>query len=899
MVRKNYKKFVATAATATLVASAIAPVASADVNTAAFTDVPASYKDAVDFLVSNNIATGKSETQFDIHGNITRGDFAAILARAAGLIDGDAPSAGFTDVPDSRALIVSSLKDAGVINGISDTQFGYAQNIKRGDAAKMITKAFDLDTSDEESKFTDVSAGYEEAVNALVKAGVTNGKTSTQFGVHDNIKRGDFAKWIHALEDYVVDQEKPEVTDGITSVKAINDTRYEVTFGKAFDKDVAYEIEKEPNRIIAFDGSQNENSDDVLVANTVTFDADNKVATITLNEAPTTDINYTVALMDNEENSAAKIVAKSTPQVLVKGAETPSVDVNSAQDKVVIDFKQKMDKTALNIANYELYDDKGNSLGALSDFAEVEEGEEDRNWVDATTKKAVEFKLLPNTKELEAGKTYKIQVKEAVLTDDGDKLAENKRNVDFKTPSVNEARPAATFATVKGDTIEINFDKELEDETANLARLVKVKTATGQELKVEDDGIDVEGKKMTIAVDGELDKHSSYTVSLPENVVANAYFYNALNKAVDIKAEAQDDVAVKSMKAAFERDAKNSKQANLVLSFDQIVTNELGDFEIRVDGKTYTLSDSAEIEYGKNGKELVIKDVADSFNGVDELSLEDGKSYEIVAKAGSITTDSVNEPTNKEEIKVTVSSSVDVTAPKVDRMELVSADEIVLTFDKNINSSVDASDVSAMLYTVDRNGGLDEEDATDLGDENYIKVSVSGKKLTLKTADKDVKFVTGDDQEVTIEQDAFKSSNGIENNEMTVSKDSDTNVTKDFQFVDNAAPEIIGATHTEGNTITLTYSEALKDTDADAEDIASQFSFEGTEIKNYGTTEATVSGNTVEIEFTPSVENKNVFDAKSYPNLKIKYTAKTGNEIIDENDNKAKGQTKTGSALAN
>ena len=199
----NYKKFVATAATATLVASALVPVASADVKTAAFTDVSAGYAEAVDFVVKNNISRGLSATEFGISKDIKRGDFAIILAQAAGLMDDKAPASGFTDVPTRAALAVNSLKAAGVVNGKSATKFGFDDPIIRGDAAVMLYKAFELESGDAKVSFSDVNDRYKDAVSALVNLKVTSGINATQFGPDKNIKRGDFAKWIYALKDFV------------------------------------------------------------------------------------------------------------------------------------------------------------------------------------------------------------------------------------------------------------------------------------------------------------------------------------------------------------------------------------------------------------------------------------------------------------------------------------------------------------------------------------------------------------------------------------------------------------------------------------------------------------------------------------------------------------------------
>lgn len=233
---KSYKKFVATAATATLVATAVVPAAFADeATTAAFTDVPASYDAAVSFLVENNFAVGLSETQFGISAQITRGDAAVVIAKAAGLMDEDAKASGFTDVPARGAIAVNSLKAAGVVNGTSTTKFGWDQPIKRGDAAIMFAKAFGLtEGSASDVDFTDVPDRYKEAVAALLANDVTNGINATQYGTDNNIKRGDFAKFVYALKDRI---ELPSTTPAVASVSAINAKQVVVKFATAIDVD--------------------------------------------------------------------------------------------------------------------------------------------------------------------------------------------------------------------------------------------------------------------------------------------------------------------------------------------------------------------------------------------------------------------------------------------------------------------------------------------------------------------------------------------------------------------------------------------------------------------------------------------------------------------------------------
>ena len=75
----NYRKFIATAATATLVATAVVPAATAN---SSFTDVGGNYEVPVNYLYEKEIIKGLSETQFGTHQDIKRVDVATMIARA-------------------------------------------------------------------------------------------------------------------------------------------------------------------------------------------------------------------------------------------------------------------------------------------------------------------------------------------------------------------------------------------------------------------------------------------------------------------------------------------------------------------------------------------------------------------------------------------------------------------------------------------------------------------------------------------------------------------------------------------------------------------------------------------------------------------------------------------------
>lgn len=213
---KSYRKFAATTATAAMVASAVAPVASL---AAGFTDVAPQYKDAVDFLVSTGATNGKTETQFGVYEQITRLDAAVILAKVLKLDVENAKDAGFTDVPKDRAKYVNALVEAGILNGKGNGKFGAYDNLTRVEMAKIIANAYKLEKQNDNALlFTDVNATWAPFVKALYDNGVAKGKTETSFNAYADITRGEFALLVYRAANLNV---APEVV----SVSAINSTQ--------------------------------------------------------------------------------------------------------------------------------------------------------------------------------------------------------------------------------------------------------------------------------------------------------------------------------------------------------------------------------------------------------------------------------------------------------------------------------------------------------------------------------------------------------------------------------------------------------------------------------------------------------------------------------------------------
>ena len=204
--KKFYRTLLATATAAAIVTSTVIPAASIEaapyqasaetrLATYLFTDVSKKYEDAVQFVYEKGIL-GFSTTRFGVEEMITRVDAAVMLAKVLELDVENAKPSGFKDVPSRGVKYVNALKEAGITSGKSKTEFGSYSNITRGELAMWIQKAYDL-KGEGQISFLDVSSKYKEAVTALVKNGITQGVNSKEFGTNNPAKRGDYAIFLY------------------------------------------------------------------------------------------------------------------------------------------------------------------------------------------------------------------------------------------------------------------------------------------------------------------------------------------------------------------------------------------------------------------------------------------------------------------------------------------------------------------------------------------------------------------------------------------------------------------------------------------------------------------------------------------------------------------------------
>ena len=160
--------------------------------------------DAITQLSYRGVLNGKSERIFMPNDNVTREEFAKITAIGFGfnLINTECP---FDDVDENDWAYpyIRSAYKAGIIKGVSDTEFGYGQNITREDLCVMINRMLtvgeltlpqvDGGVFGDDGEISDYA---KESVYYLERAGIILGD-GTNFNPKASATRAEAAKIVY------------------------------------------------------------------------------------------------------------------------------------------------------------------------------------------------------------------------------------------------------------------------------------------------------------------------------------------------------------------------------------------------------------------------------------------------------------------------------------------------------------------------------------------------------------------------------------------------------------------------------------------------------------------------------------------------------------------------------
>ncbi len=172
-----------------------------------FTDCDGWAKDYIETLYARNIISGRGEGIFAPYDSITREEFVKLITELLGLVDSTATTT-FKDVPKDAwyYTYVASAQQYGIINGISASEFGTGQKIKRQDMAKIISDVLSkkgiVATAANASAFGDYETISDYAKNHVLSVcnlGIISGDDAGNFNPNQFANRAESAKMIYGV----------------------------------------------------------------------------------------------------------------------------------------------------------------------------------------------------------------------------------------------------------------------------------------------------------------------------------------------------------------------------------------------------------------------------------------------------------------------------------------------------------------------------------------------------------------------------------------------------------------------------------------------------------------------------------------------------------------------------
>ncbi|MGN7479812.1 S-layer homology domain-containing protein [Solibacillus silvestris] len=486
---KKYTKFVATAATATLVASAIVPVASA----AGFSDVANtnSHSENINALVEAGIIQGYPDGTFKPNQELTRGQVVKMLGKWVEAQGFDIPAdyatkARFNDLAvnakDQELVKYAALvADTGVFNG-SNGALNAGGKITRENMALVLDRAYkainkttlvELAAEIEDVKVADLTtakAEAREAIQALRDLGIS---VVENFNPKNTVTRGQFASFLNktinteAKEVELTVKEAVAVDATTLNVTLSDDTTHVVTLEKALEANVATEVTfkikgKEYTATVTFKVE----APKVMSVNIV----DGLTVEVKFSEAVLkSDINNKVSIQGTTLDTAAlsedgKTLTLNSPTAInVKDAALVVEPVRTAKDRLVktakyVSVVTYKDEVAPAIASVKAAT-KGKATETVTvTLTEAATADTAKINGQAATISKVEGKVITLTGvTVEAGKTHTVELFN-VVDAAGNKTVKASKAFEV---TVDTVAPTATIEAAGDNAILVTFDKPM------------------------------------------------------------------------------------------------------------------------------------------------------------------------------------------------------------------------------------------------------------------------------------------------------------------------------------------------------------------------------------------------------------------------------------------------------
>lgn len=189
-------------------------------------DIPAMYKNEINYLLERNVVNGYPDKTFGPKLNVTREEAVTMVGRAIGL-DGQPRKTSFKDVQPSSwsSGYIQSALDNQLLSTNTEAKFRPHDKMTRGEMALLLQRAFNLSEKGSVS-ISDVSdtGDLYDAINAIVTAGLSNGYPDGTFKPKNAMTREEFALFVARglNEEYRVSQDLEPIGEAVVNASSLN-----------------------------------------------------------------------------------------------------------------------------------------------------------------------------------------------------------------------------------------------------------------------------------------------------------------------------------------------------------------------------------------------------------------------------------------------------------------------------------------------------------------------------------------------------------------------------------------------------------------------------------------------------------------------------------------------------
>nr|WP_255260249.1 S-layer homology domain-containing protein [Bacillus cereus] len=180
-----------------------------------FNDVPANHwsTKAIYDLANRKVVAGYGNGQFGFGDNVTRGQVARMIYAYVKPADADASFKNpFTDIKGHMfEKEILALAKAGLVSGYGEGKYGPDDILTREQMAQVLTNAFKFKATTTTSfKDVDKNSWAYNAINALEENGVTSGTGGNMYSPQMHVTREQYSQFLYNSINVIEKETKPE-----------------------------------------------------------------------------------------------------------------------------------------------------------------------------------------------------------------------------------------------------------------------------------------------------------------------------------------------------------------------------------------------------------------------------------------------------------------------------------------------------------------------------------------------------------------------------------------------------------------------------------------------------------------------------------------------------------------